>query len=85
MAKSAGKQQASGKAKKAPAAKALSLHIGLNDVSAAASAARCERLSAVVKKFDPVLIPHSGCQDNQTSMDGKHNCAFMEELLKVSN
>ncbi len=25
----------------------------------------------------------SGCQDNQTSMDGDHNGAFTEQLLKV--
>ena len=27
----------------------------------------------------------SGCQDNQTSMDGEHNGAFTEQLLKVWN
>ena len=27
----------------------------------------------------------SGCQDNQTSMDGDHNGAFTEQLLKVWN
>jgi hypothetical protein len=26
-----------------------------------------------------------GCQDNQTSMDGDHNGAFTEQLLKVWN
>ncbi len=30
-----------------------------------------------------VLI--SGCQDNQTSMDGDHNGAFTEQLLRVWN
>ncbi|HEY3635883.1 MAG TPA: caspase family protein, partial [Caldimonas sp.] len=27
----------------------------------------------------------SGCQDNQTSMDGEHNGAFTEQLLKIWN
>ena len=34
---------------------------------------------------DPVVILISGCQDNQTSMDGEHNGAFTEQLLKVWN
>ena len=37
------------------------------------------------RKFDPALILISGCQDNQTSMDGEHNGAFTEQLLKVWN
>ena len=31
------------------------------------------------------MILISGCQDNQTSMDGEHNGAFTEQLLKVWN
>ena len=31
------------------------------------------------------MILISGCQDNQTSMDGDHNGAFTEQLLKVWN
>ena len=31
------------------------------------------------------MILISGCQDNQTSMDGNHNGAFTEQLLKVWN
>lgn len=31
------------------------------------------------------MILISGCQDNQTSMDGEHNGAFTEKLLKVWN
>jgi hypothetical protein len=31
------------------------------------------------------VILISGCQDNQTSMDGDHNGAFTEQLLKVWN
>ena len=29
------------------------------------------------------MILISGCQDNQTSLDGAHNGAFTEQLLKV--
>jgi hypothetical protein len=43
------------------------------------------RLSGIVAKFDPAVILVSGCQDNQTSMDGEHNGAFTEQLLRVWN
>ncbi len=43
------------------------------------------RLSAIANKFDASLILISGCQDNQTSMDGEHNGAFTEQLLKTWN
>jgi metacaspase-1 len=43
------------------------------------------RLAAAVTKFNPGVILISGCQDNQTSMDGDHNGAFTEALLKVWN
>lgn len=43
------------------------------------------RLTAIVKKFKPAVILISGCQDNQTSMDGDHNGAFTEQLLTVWN
>jgi metacaspase-1 len=43
------------------------------------------RLSAIVTKFRPSVILISGCQDNQTSMDGDHNGAFTEALLKTWN
>ena len=43
------------------------------------------RLAAIVKDFKPAVILISGCQDNQTSMDGDHNGAFTEQLLKVWN
>lgn len=43
------------------------------------------RLTAIAKKFKPSVILISGCQDNQTSMDGDHNGAFTEQLLKVWN
>ena len=41
--------------------------------------------TALVGRFDPAVILISGCQDNQTSMDGDHNGAFTEQLLKVWN
>jgi len=43
------------------------------------------RLTAIVKKFKPAVILMSGCQDNQTSMDGDHNGAFTEQMLHVWN
>ena len=41
--------------------------------------------AAVVGVFKPAVVLISGCQDNQTSMDGDHNGAFTEQLLKVWN
>ncbi len=41
--------------------------------------------SAVVGKFNPAVLLISGCQDNQTSMDGDFNGAFTEQVLKVWN
>jgi len=37
----------------------------------------------LVGTFKPMVVLISGCQDNQTSMDGDHNGAFTEQLLKV--
>ena len=53
--------------------------------NALAQVAVSGRLSAIADKFDAALILISGCQDNQTSMDGEHNGAFTEQLLKVWN
>jgi metacaspase-1 len=53
--------------------------------AAIAQVAVSGRLSAIVKKFEPAVILISGCQDNQTSMDGEHNGAFTEQLLRVWN
>jgi len=53
--------------------------------TALAQVAISGRLSAIVKKFGPKVLLISGCQDNQTSMDGDHNGAFTEQLLKVWN
>ena len=41
------------------------------------------RVARIVKTFKPSVILISGCQDNQTSLDGAHNGAFTEQLLKV--
>jgi hypothetical protein len=51
----------------------------LANVGAAASAVN------LVGEFKPAVVLISGCQDNQTSMDGAHNGAFTEALLKVWN
>jgi len=51
--------------------------------AALAQVAASGRLTAIVKKFNPAVVLISGCQDNQTSMDGDHNGAFTEQLLKV--
>jgi hypothetical protein len=40
---------------------------------------------ALVGRFKPSVVLISGCQDNQTSMDGDNNGAFTEKLLKVWN
>jgi metacaspase-1 len=53
--------------------------------SALANVVVSERLTAIVKQFKPAVILISGCQDNQTSMDGDHNGAFTEQLLKTWN
>jgi hypothetical protein len=53
--------------------------------AALAHVAASGRLSAIVRKFKPSVILISGCQDNQTSMDGEHNGAFTEQLLAVWN
>ncbi len=53
--------------------------------TALAQVAASGRLSAIVAKFNPAVILVSGCQDNQTSMDGEHNGAFTEQLLRVWN
>jgi len=41
------------------------------------------RIVKLAKKFKPAVVLISGCQDNQTSLDGDHNGAFTEQLLKV--
>ncbi len=41
------------------------------------------RVAGIVKKFKAAVVQISGCQDNQTSLDGGHNGAFTEQLLRV--
>jgi metacaspase-1 len=41
------------------------------------------RLTEIAKRCKAAVILISGCQDNQTSMDGDHNGAFTEQLLQV--
>ena len=43
------------------------------------------RLTSVAAKIKASVLLISGCQDNQTSMDGAKNGAFTEQLLKVWN
>ena len=52
----------------------------LAQVSLNGSAAQA---TALVGAFKPAVLLISGCQDNQTSMDGDHNGAFTEKLLRV--
>ncbi len=40
---------------------------------------------SLVGPFKPTVLLISGCQDNQTSMDGEFNGAFTEQLLRVWN
>ena len=58
--------------------------------SPSATAAHAEiaasgRLTTIAQTFRAACVLVSGCQDNQTSMDGEHNGAFTEQLLAVWN
>jgi hypothetical protein len=53
--------------------------------AALAHVAVSSRLTAIATRFKPAVVLISGCQDNQTSMDGDHNGAFTEQLLQVWN
>jgi hypothetical protein len=53
--------------------------------AALAQVAQAAHATALVGAFKAAVILISGCQDNQTSMDGNHNGAFTEQLLKVWN
>lgn len=52
---------------------------------ALANVAVSGRRTNLVKQFKPAVLLISGCQDNQTSMDGDNNGAFTEQLLSVWN
>jgi hypothetical protein len=56
-----------------------------NPDAALAQVAQAAHATAVVGAFKAAVVLISGCQDNQTSMDGDHNGAFTEQLLKVWN
>jgi len=43
------------------------------------------RLTTIAGDCKASVVLISGCQDNQTSMDGDHNGAFTEQLLQVWN
>ena len=43
------------------------------------------RVSALARKFRAAAVLISGCQDNQTSLDGDHNGAFTGRLRQVWN
>lgn len=43
------------------------------------------RIETIAARCQASVILISGCQDNQTSMDGDHNGAFTEQLLRVWN
>jgi hypothetical protein len=53
--------------------------------SALARVAVSKRLTAIANECKAAVILISGCQDNQTSLDGDHNGAFTEQLLRVWN
>jgi len=53
--------------------------------SALANVVVSTRLTSIVGQFKPSVILVSGCQDNQFSMDGNHNGAFTEQLLRAWN
>jgi hypothetical protein len=56
---------------------------GANPDEALAHVSVSGRLTKLAAKCKAAVILISGCQDNQTSMDGAHNGAFTEQLLKV--
>ncbi len=64
-------------------------HKGLVDPDAAlanvAATGPAAQATGLVGEFNPAVVLISGCQDNQTSMDGDHNGAFTEQLLQVWN
>lgn len=51
--------------------------------AALAQVAVSARLASIAARFGAACILLAGCQDNQSSLDGEHNGAFTEQLLKV--
>ena len=66
-------------------AKAAGADKSVDPDTALAQVAASPRLTAIVKNFKPSVVLISGCQDNQTSMDGDHNGAFTEQVLVAWN
>jgi hypothetical protein len=69
----------------AVAAKAGKAGVVDPDAALAQLGVNSTRLTTVVQTFAPAVILISGCQDNQTSMDGEFNGAFTGRLLQVWN
>jgi hypothetical protein len=59
--------------------------VAANPDAALAQVGAAAHATAVVGPLKSAVILISGCQDNQTSMDGDHNGAFTEQVLKVWN
>jgi hypothetical protein len=57
----------------------------LDPDAALAHVAVSARLGKLAAKCRAAVILISGCQDNQTSMDGDRNGAFTEQLLRLWN
>src|SRR5687767_13719992 len=56
------------------------------DADAARAALRAEatdQQTSLAGKMNAAVLLISGCQDNQTSLDGDHNGAFTEQLLRI--
>ena len=59
--------------------------VAVDPDSALAQLAVSPRLTAIAKDCKAAVILISGCQDNQTSMDGDQNGAFTEQVLTAWN
>jgi hypothetical protein len=60
-------------------------HALVDPDSALAQIGAAGHATALVGTFHPAVVLISGCQDNQTSLDGEHNGAFTGQLLSVWN
>jgi metacaspase-1 len=52
-------------------------------LAALAHTGAAAQAASLVGKFSASVVLISGCQDNQTAMDGEHNGAFTEQLLNI--
>jgi len=69
----------------ADVAKAAGNKPAVDPDAALAQVGAAAHATALVGAFKPLVVLISGCQDNQTSMDGDHNGAFTEQVLKAWN